>query len=59
MEIFCWKFGQWMEEVCLNTYEFEAGFPLKNVKAMRCPKGHVTNAEEQSLGVEKRSEDLK
>ena len=57
--IICGKCRQEMQEVELEKYEFEEGIVLENVRAMRCPQGHVTFAEEQALDMERRSEDIK
>jgi len=57
--IICGKCGQEMQEVELEQYEFEEGIVLENVRAMRCPDGHVTFTEEQALDMERRSEDIK
>ncbi len=52
MTITCGKCKQEMKEVKLKEYEFEDGIVLENVRAMRCPKGHITFTEEQALLVE-------
>lgn len=57
--VICGKCRQEMQEVELPQYEFEEGIVLENVKAMRCPEGHVTFTEEQALDMEQRSEDIK
>jgi hypothetical protein len=57
--IICGKCRQEMQEVELEQYEFEEGIVLENVRAMRCPQGHVTFTEEQALDMERRSEDIK
>lgn len=59
MAIICGKCKQEMKEVELKHYEFEDGVVLENVRAMRCPKGHVTFTEEQALLMEQRTEDIK
>ncbi len=59
MAIVCGKCKQEMKEVELEEYEFEDGIVLENVKAMRCPKGHVTFTEEQALLMETRTEDIR
>ena len=58
-EIICGKCRQEMQEVELEQYEFEEGIVLENVRAMRCPNGHVTFTEEQASDMEQRSEDIK
>ncbi len=58
-EIICGKCKQEMQEVELEQYEFEEGIVLENVRAMRCPNGHVTFTEEQASNMELRSEDIK
>lgn len=55
MAIICGKCKQEMKEVELTEYEFEDGIVLENVKAMRCPKGHVTFTEEQALLMEQQT----
>lgn len=57
--IICGKCRQEMREVELEQYEFEEGIVLENVRAMRCPQGHVTFTEEQAQEMERRSEDIK
>lgn len=57
--IICGKCRQEMQEVELEQYEFEEGIVLENVRAMRCPLGHVTFTEEQAQEMEQRSEDIK
>jgi Antidote-toxin recognition MazE, bacterial antitoxin len=57
--IICGKCKQEMREIELGQYEFERGIVLDNVRAMRCPKGHVTFTEEQALNMEQRTEDIK
>jgi len=57
--IICGKCRQEMQEVELEQYEFEEGIVLENVRALRCPQGHVTFTEEQALDMERRSEDIK
>ena len=57
--IICGKCRQEMQDVELEQYEFEEGIVLDNVRAMRCPQGHVTFTEEQALDMERRSEDIK
>ncbi len=59
MVILCGKCNLEMGEVSLNIYEFEEGITLDNVKAMRCPQGHVIFTEEQAMEAEKRTEDAK
>ncbi len=59
MALLCGKCNQEMHEVSLNSYEFEEGIILEKVKAMQCPKGHVTFTEEQALEAEQRTEDVK
>ncbi len=59
MAIICGKCKQEMKEVELKEYEFEDGIILENVRAMRCPNGHVTFTEEQALLLEQRTEDIK
>jgi len=59
MAIICGKCNQEMEEVELKAYEFEDGIVLDNVKAMRCPSGHITFTEEQADILEQRTEDIK
>lgn len=59
MTIICGKCRQEMQEVEIEKYEFEEGIILENVKAMRCPNGHVTFTEEQALDMERRTEDIK
>jgi hypothetical protein len=59
MAILCGKCQQEMEEVELPSYEFEEGYILEKVKALRCPQGHVTFTEEQALNAEERTEDMK
>lgn len=59
MAIICGKCKQEMKEVELKEYEFEDGIVLENVRAMRCPNGHVTFTEEQALLLEQRTEDIK
>ncbi len=59
MTIICGKCKQEMQEVEIEKYEFEEGIILENVKAMRCPEGHVTFTEEQALDMERRTEDVK
>jgi hypothetical protein len=58
-EIICGKCRQEMREVELEQYEFEEGIVLENVRAMRCPNGHVTFTEQQASDMEQRSEDIK
>ncbi|MDI6654371.1 MAG: AbrB/MazE/SpoVT family DNA-binding domain-containing protein [Candidatus Hydrothermarchaeota archaeon] len=55
----CGKCGKEMKETALDKYEFEEGISLDNVRAMKCPTGHVTFTEEQALAIERRTEDIK
>lgn len=57
--IICGKCRQEMQEVELEQYEFEEGIVLENVRAVRCPQGHVTFTEEQAQEMERRTEDIK
>jgi hypothetical protein len=57
--IICGRCNQEMQKIELETYEFEEGIILDNVKAMRCPEGHVTFTEEQAENMEQRTEDIK
>lgn len=59
MTVICGKCKQEMQEVEIGEYEFEEGIILENVRAMRCPDGHVTFTEEQALDMERRVEDIK
>ena len=59
MTIICGKCKQDMQEVELEKYEFEGGIELDNVKAMRCPGGHITFTEAQAHDMEQRTEDIK
>lgn len=59
MAIICGKCKQEMKEVELKEYEFEDGIVPENVKAMRCPKGHVTFTEEQALLMEQGTANIK
>ena len=59
MPITCGKCKQEMKEVELNEYEFEDGIVLEKVKAMRCPRGHITFTEDQALLMEQRTDDIK
>ncbi len=59
MVILCGRCNMKMGEVSLNSYEFEEGITLDNVKVMRCLLGHVTFTEEQALEVEQRTEHLR
>lgn len=55
MTILCGKCNQEMQEAELEKYEFEDGIILENVRAMRCPLGHITFTEEQALEMEHRT----
>lgn len=59
MTIICGKCRQEMQEVELPQYEFEDGVWLDNVRAMRCPGGHITFTESQAQDMEQRTEDIK
>lgn len=59
MTIICGKCKQEMQEVEIEKYEFEEGIILENVKALRCPNGHISFTEEQALEMERRTEDIK
>ena len=59
MTIICGKCKQEMQEVELEQYELEGGIVLENVKAMRCPGGHITFTETQAQDMEQRTEDIK
>ncbi len=58
MPILCGKCEEEMEEVILPKYEFEEGIVLENVRAMRCPQGHITFTEDQALEMEHRTDDI-
>jgi hypothetical protein len=58
-EIICGKCKQEMHAIELDQYEFEEGIVLENVRAMRCPNGHITFTEEQASDMERRSEDIR
>ncbi len=55
----CGKCGKEMQDAVLDKYEFEEGISLENVRALKCPNGHVTFTEEQALAMERRTEDIK
>ena len=59
MPITCGKCKQEMKEVELKEYEYEEGIVLEKVKAMRCPKGHITFTEDQAHLMEQRTDDIK
>jgi len=45
--------------ICFQKIILARGIVLDNVRAMRCPQGHVTFTEEQALNMEQRTEDIK
>ena len=57
---YCAKCDEEMQEVLLPRYEYEEGYPLRNVNAFRCNKcGKVFFTEKQAKTMKTRTKELK